>query len=129
MKIYRISPVMEESSPVLLARVYTTDAVVATPGSFNTLKLSVYGLSDLRNAVAAEIDLTPISGYVYSSLQTDRDWTLNFDSLGYNFAYVVPAAYLPTGGETYQFQFTGDAGSGYKTRFAFNVPTLDVFGA
>lgn len=128
MKTLTTSPVEEDGCLVLLARIYTTAGAVAVPGNFSTLTLDVYDTEDLVNAIAASVSLSPVSDYIYGSLQTDRDWTINYDATGYNFAYVIPAAYLPNGGKVYRFQFVANAGGGYKQGWKFNVPTLDMAG-
>jgi hypothetical protein len=128
MKIYRLSPVAPLTSVALLARLYTTGGVVAVPGNFTTLTLDAWDKEDVKNAIVSASSLTPISSYIYGSLQSDRDWTVNYDSIGYNFAYIIPAAYLPAGGKVYQFIFTGDEGSGVKLKWAFDVPTLPLVG-
>lgn len=128
MKILTTSPVAPRGCIVLLTRVYTTAGVVAVPGNFSTLTMNLYDTEDMVNAIAANISLSPVSSYIYGSLQTDRDWTINYDALGYNFAYVVPAAYLPHGGKLYQFQYLADAGGGFQEEWGFNVPTLDMAG-
>lgn len=122
MKICTVPAVVEGSRFPLLCRIYTNAGVVAVPGNFATLTLSVYDTEDMKNPIVSARSLSPISSYVYSTLQTDRDWTTNFDSTGYNFAYVTQAADLPIGGKTFQFQFSPDVGA----PFAFNVPTLKL---
>lgn len=122
MKICTTPAVPEGSQFPLLTRLYTNAGVVAVPGNFSSILLDVYDTEDMKNPLVAARSLSPVSSYVYSSLQTDRDWTINFDSTGYNFAYVTLAADLPVGGKTYQFVFTPNAGA----PFAFNVPTLKL---
>ena len=108
----------------LLARLYTSAGAVAVPGNFSSLAVVVYDTEDMSNPIYPSTNLSPLSSYVYSSLQTDRDWTINFDATGYNFAYTTLAAQLPKGGKLYEFRFTPSAG----TPFAFQVPTLRLVG-
>src|SRR3990167_9552016 len=83
----------------LLTRLYTNAGAVAVPGNFATIHLTVYDTEDMRNPIFARTSLTPVSSYVFGTLQVDRDWTINFDTTGYNFAYVTTAAQLPKGGK------------------------------
>jgi hypothetical protein len=125
MRIATTPPISPNAPFPLLARIYTTAGVVAVPGNFATLTLTIYDTEDMRNPIVTARSLSPVSSYVYSTLQTDRDWTTNFDSLGYNFAYVMQSGDAPKGGRLYQLQFSPASGP----KFSFNVPTLRLVGA
>lgn len=134
MKIYRCPAVVEDSSLVLLAYLGTTvsppAAAVQADFAGGSIKLDVYDREDAANAVVSNLGLT-VASVIFDTLKTDRGWTANFataDATGYNFAYVLPSLYLPTGGKLFAAQVIFDFGNNLKTAAIWDVPTLGLLG-
>ena len=130
MKVFTTPAIVEDSSWVLLAYIGTTAAAAAVQSSFSSIALDVYDKENSANAVVSGSSLT-IAAVISNTLLYDRGWTTKFatsDALGYNFSYVTPASYLPTGGRVFRFQVGFDFGGGVKTYGIWDVPTLDLMG-
>jgi hypothetical protein len=88
---------------VLMARIVGAAATNITQATVSRLDYTVDQYDSERQAerdesptsVTTLTQLTPVSTYVYDTLQTDNDWSA--DSTGYNFKFTAPAASFPVG--------------------------------
>lgn len=128
-KIYR-GTCFEGVPKVLMARVQGAAATNITQATVTALSYTVdqYDSEDdaiadaNATSVATSTNLTPVSSYVYDSLQTDNDWQA--DTTGYNFKFTAPAASFPVGNKWVRVEAWVDPTSGED--FPAGVWVLEV---
>jgi hypothetical protein len=116
-KIFR-GTCFEGAPKVLMARVQGAAATNITQATVTALSYTVdqYDSEDdaladeNATSVATSTALTPVSSYVYDTLQTDNDWQA--DSSGYNFKFTAPAASFPAGSKWVRVEVWVDPTSG-----------------
>lgn len=98
----------------LLARIVGWANTPIVPGDVTDISWSAFILEEAtgdENATASvDEPLSPVSDYIFSSLQLDTKW--EEDTLGYNFAFVVPGDVFEERGETYLIRATFNLTSG-----------------
>lgn len=90
--------VVEDGVAWWLIRLIAVDGNPAQQTDITALSVKVFDESDDTETYTAT--LSPVSSYVYDTLQTDPIWTL--DNTGYNVKVKLPATAFPTGGATYR---------------------------
>lgn len=100
--------VFEDSGAALLARIVGHDAANIVQAGVTSIQYTVF------NAITgaetqAQVSQT-VANVIFDTLQTDARWTV--DDTGYNYAFAVPAAALPTGGVIYRFEIKLTPASG-----------------
>lgn len=114
----------EDNSLFIMARIRNHAGENLQQADLNGVTCQVYDDTDeLVNSPTITV-----AGTVYDALQTtDPRWEA--DSTGYNFAFMVPAASFPSGGESYLVKFTFDpVGANDDFNFAVRHSTVDLPG-
>ncbi|MCI0352274.1 MAG: hypothetical protein L0Z53_22885 [Acidobacteriales bacterium] len=104
----QIGVCFEDTPKVLMSRIVGAAATPINQASVDALSYLVKSYANTADAetdtngtvVTAEAALSPVSSFVYNTLQTDNDWLV--DEIGYNFKMTVGAVSFPTKGLTYR---------------------------
>ena len=108
----------EDAPKVIMSRVVGANAVEVTQATISSLAYWVDRYESLDEAIqddtatsiTSNSALTPVSSYIYNTLQTDNDWAA--DSTGYNFKMTLPAASFPTPNKWYKVEVWATPSSG-----------------
>jgi hypothetical protein len=119
----------KNGSVTLLARVVDANGDNVVPAGVNSVKYTVYLLSDqnpdARSAVEGHTDASlSVAGVLFATLQTGPLWTV--DAVGYNFRHVLDVSAhqaFALAGRRYlvEYQLTPAAGQVILVRFRINV--------
>lgn len=117
----------EQTDAPVMARVYKNGTLITQAG-ISTIAVTVKRYNKATGGVTETLSdqSVSVSSAVYDTLQTDAKW--DQDSIGYNFAYVVPQAAFP-GPDSYAIVLTFTPTSGNPFRLAIRYNAISLQGA
>lgn len=116
--------VFEDSGLTLMARIVGNDGEYIKQADFGTITYAVHDSDGAE--VTASTSLTP-ANVIFDTLQTSGDdprWP--HGDVGFNFAFVLPAASSPTGGKTNLVEVKFVPSSGEPFHVVWEVGVLDL---
>ena len=121
----QLESVWEGANLVVMARGRDIDAALLLQANVTAI---TYHVQDEDGEVIAETGLTPVSSYIFDTLQTtqlDARWTK--DAIGYNFRHILAPTDLPNGGKKHWVTYKFTDSSSRVTKLGIEAPVTESY--